>query len=152
MFWFSLKPLSEKKNSHSKKNWVRHDQKRMLVFTQSTSYSCPVLMELKFSRQIFAKYPNIKFHENPTSGRRVVTCGQTDMEQLIVPLRNFPNAPKTWRSWSHEAASSIIPWCPACSVVPALTHRSSPPAPHDSAFDVRSLKYLTNLLTLRYGN
>jgi len=35
-------------------------------------------MELKISRQNFEKYPDIKFHENTSSGSRVVLCGQTD--------------------------------------------------------------------------
>jgi hypothetical protein len=45
-------------------------------------------MELKFSRQIFEKYANIKFNENPSSGKRVVPCGQTDMTKPIVTFRN----------------------------------------------------------------
>jgi len=36
-------------------------------------------MKLELSRQIFEKYPNIKFHENPSSGgSRVSPCGQRD--------------------------------------------------------------------------
>ena len=35
-------------------------------------------MNLEFSRQSFEKYTNIKFHENPSSGRRVVPREQTD--------------------------------------------------------------------------
>jgi hypothetical protein len=35
-------------------------------------------MKREFYRQIFEKYSNIKFHENPSSGNRVVSCGQTD--------------------------------------------------------------------------
>ena len=35
-------------------------------------------MKLEFSRQIFEKYSNIKFHENPSSGSRVVPYGRTD--------------------------------------------------------------------------
>jgi len=35
-------------------------------------------MKIEFSRQIFEKYSNIKFHANPSSGRRVVPCGRTD--------------------------------------------------------------------------
>ena len=30
------------------------------------------------SQQSFEKYSNIKFHENPFSGRRIVPCGWTD--------------------------------------------------------------------------
>jgi len=34
-------------------------------------------MSLVFSGQIFEKYSNIKFRENPSSGSRVLSCGQT---------------------------------------------------------------------------
>jgi hypothetical protein len=52
-------------------------------------------MKLEFSRQFFEKSKNIIFHENPSSGSRVVPCRQTDMTKLIVVFRNFANAPKT---------------------------------------------------------
>jgi hypothetical protein len=54
-------------------------------------------MKLEFSRQIFEKSPNIKFHENPSSGSRVVPCGRTDRQKnkkIIVAFRNFAKAPK----------------------------------------------------------
>jgi hypothetical protein len=35
-------------------------------------------MKLEFSRQIFEKYSNTKFYENPSSGSRVVPWEQTD--------------------------------------------------------------------------
>ena len=49
--------------------------------------------KLEFSRQIFEKYSNITFHENPSSGSRVVPCGQTDIHdeansRFFVILRN----------------------------------------------------------------
>jgi hypothetical protein len=50
-------------------------------------------MKLEFSRQIFEKSWNIKFHQNPSSGSRVVACGQTYMTKLIVAFRNLANAP-----------------------------------------------------------
>ena len=57
-------------------------------------------MEPDFSRQVFETCINIKFHENPSSDRRVAACGQmdgaTDMK-LIVLVRNFANAPKNGR-------------------------------------------------------
>jgi hypothetical protein len=37
----------------------------------STCYACQILMKLEFSRQIFEKYSNIKFHENPSMESRV---------------------------------------------------------------------------------
>ena len=48
------------------------------------------VMKLEFSRQIFEKYSNVNFQENPSGGSRVVPCeqrgtdGQTDMTKLIV--------------------------------------------------------------------
>jgi len=41
-------------------------------------YFCQILMKLKFSREIFEKSSNIKFHENPSTGNRVVPCGRAD--------------------------------------------------------------------------
>ena len=35
-------------------------------------------MKREFSGQIFEKSSDIKFHENQSSGNRVVSCGQTD--------------------------------------------------------------------------
>ena len=40
---------------------------------------CQILVEIEISRQIFEKFPNIKFHENPSSGSRVL-CGRTDRQ------------------------------------------------------------------------
>jgi hypothetical protein len=53
-------------------------------------------MELEFSQKIFEKSSYIKFHENSRSGSLVVPCGRTNghMMKLIVPFRNFANAPK----------------------------------------------------------
>jgi hypothetical protein len=71
---------------------------------------CPSFLsdfnQLEFSQKIFEIYSNMKFHENPNSGVRIVTCGRTDrrtekrtdgqtyMTKLIVTFRNFANAPK----------------------------------------------------------
>jgi hypothetical protein len=44
----------------------------------STRYSCQFLIELEFPSQIFEKYSNIKFHEKPSSGSRIVPFGRTD--------------------------------------------------------------------------
>jgi len=69
-----------------------------IQMSEITRYSYNILMKLEFSRHIFEKYSNIKFHENPSCGSRVVPCGhtdgQTDMTKLIVAVRNFANAPK----------------------------------------------------------
>jgi hypothetical protein len=53
-------------------------------------------MKIEFSWQIFEKYLNIKVHENPSSGSRVVRGmdRQTDMMKLIIMFGNFANTPK----------------------------------------------------------
>jgi hypothetical protein len=66
--------------SHSKKNWVRYDQKCVLVFMYSPLYACPILTRIEFYWQFFAKYPKIKFYENPFSVSRVTPCGWTDRQ------------------------------------------------------------------------
>jgi len=57
-------------------------------------------MKTEFTRQIFEKSSRIKFNENPSSGSRVIPCGQTDVrtdrhDGAIVASRNFASAPKT---------------------------------------------------------
>ena len=56
-------------------------------------------MELEFSRLVFEKKSsNIKFHQNPSTGSRVVPCGRTDgrrdLTKLIGTFRDFTHAPK----------------------------------------------------------
>jgi hypothetical protein len=63
---------------HSKKNSARYFHKRKNVFMQSTRFSCQILTTLGFSRQIFEKRLNIKFHQNSSCGSRVVPCGRKD--------------------------------------------------------------------------
>jgi len=67
-------------------------------------------MNLEFSRQIFEKYSNIKFHENLYPLEREVFHGvremdnrterQTDVTNLIVAFRNFADSPKNASMWS----------------------------------------------------
>jgi len=45
-----------------------------------------------YRRQNFEEYSNIKFHQNPSSESRVVSCGQTNMTKVIVAYRNSANA------------------------------------------------------------
>jgi len=55
-------------------------------------------MKLEFSQKIFEEFSNIKFHENPTNGSRVIltrrTDGRTDMKKLLLAFQNFANASK----------------------------------------------------------
>jgi hypothetical protein len=48
----------------------------------------------------FERIINIKFHQNPSSESDVVPCGQTDMTNLTVSLRNFAKEPK--REFLHD--------------------------------------------------
>jgi hypothetical protein len=63
--------------SRSKKNLARYLQKSRNFFMQTTRYFCHTVMKFEFSRQIFEKVSNIKFHQNLSSGIRV-QCGQED--------------------------------------------------------------------------
>jgi len=58
-------------------------------------------MKLEFSRQILQKSSNTKFHENPSSGSRVVPCRRADMTKLTVGFRNFAKAPKNVTERRH---------------------------------------------------
>ena len=64
----------------------------------STHYSYQILRKLEFSNQIFKKFSNIKFHEDPSSESQVVPCrqmgGQTDVMKLTFAFHNFMNVPK----------------------------------------------------------
>jgi len=82
------------KLSQCKKNWARYDQTCIIEFMYSTSYTCQILMKLEFSRPVFEQCTNIKYHENPFSGSRIVPCGRTDMMKLTVALRSLAKAPK----------------------------------------------------------
>jgi hypothetical protein len=50
-------------------------------------------MKLELSGQIFERILNINFHQNPSSGSRIVPCGRTDFTKLIVAFRDFANVP-----------------------------------------------------------
>jgi hypothetical protein len=82
--------------SHSKKDWVRYDQKLFV----GLHVKCPLFLsdfnESWFGWQIFGKYCNMKFHENPSTGSPVVLCGWTDMMKLIVTLHNSADMSKNW--------------------------------------------------------
>ena len=64
---------------------ISHSSKNLAIMTNVQGASCEemfvrFLKKLEFSRQIFEKYSNIKFHKNPSSGSRVVPRGQTDRQ------------------------------------------------------------------------
>ena len=72
-------------------------------------------MKHEFSRQIFEKSPNFKFHKNPSSGSRVVPYGQTYMEKPLVAFRNFANAPiSDIQYWHCHTMTKLHTAQPAC--------------------------------------
>jgi len=60
---------------------------------QRTRYSSQISIKLEYFQQIF-RFSNVKFHENPFSGSRVVPCGKTYTTNLTAAFRNFANWPK----------------------------------------------------------
>jgi hypothetical protein len=69
-----------------------------VLVLSNTRYYFQILIKLDLSRQIFEKYSDMKFYDNPSSGSRVVLCGQTDgqtergIPKLIVAFRG-PGSP-----------------------------------------------------------
>jgi hypothetical protein len=92
VFWFSLLRLLEiflvlrRNRGDNVKNAETSSCTALVIFVG-------FLMKLEFSRQIFEKVSNTTFHQNPSSGSRVVPCGRTDMK-LTVAFYNFVNASK----------------------------------------------------------
>jgi hypothetical protein len=68
-------------------------------------------MRLEFSRQIFEKYSDVKFHENPSSGRpavpRIRAHGCRDRQDEAVTFRNFANAPSKRKKILNSMVASI---------------------------------------------
>jgi hypothetical protein len=76
-------------------------------------YCCQILMKLECSRQIFEEYSNIKFHENPSSGSRVVPCGPTDGQTNIydetrVAFRNFAKSVYKQQALVYKFSHGIV--------------------------------------------
>jgi hypothetical protein len=81
---------------HYNKNLARCDPKCIYVFMQSTRYYCTILMKLEDSQHILEDYSNMKYDENPFSGRRIVPGGRTNRHDEANSrfLRYFAKAPK----------------------------------------------------------
>jgi hypothetical protein len=59
----------------------------------NTRYSCQTLMKLEFSRQIFEKSLNIKFHENPSSWEQSYFMWMDRREKSNSHFSQFWTAP-----------------------------------------------------------
>jgi hypothetical protein len=107
VFWFYLQLLSETFLI------LRREDRHMITNVYLSSYkvpffSCPILKKLSISRQIFEKYSNMTFHENPSNESRVVPCGRTDRQtKLIVAFRNFAKTPKHKPSDKLKISASL---------------------------------------------
>jgi hypothetical protein len=101
--------------SHSKK-WRRHDQKCTLVFKSSTCYSCPILMKLEFSWQIFKKYSSIIFHEN--SSKELSCSMHTDTTKLTVPFIILRKHLKTQTIVQHIVVNFVNSITPCICAIP----------------------------------
>ena len=92
VFWFSLQILPETSLI------LRRSERYMIKNVYRSSSNLPFILvrsnETWFYGKAFEKYSNIEFHENPSSGSRVVPCGRTDMTKLTVVFRNVANAPQ----------------------------------------------------------
>jgi len=61
-------------------------------------------MKLEISPHIFEKHLNMKFHENPSKGSRVVPGGERERRDDANSLsHNFSNVPKNTRGMSVGA-------------------------------------------------
>jgi hypothetical protein len=100
-------------------DWARYDyssisfliqiriERNMIINVYWSSCNVPLslvrlLIQFDFSRKIFQKYTNTKFHENPFSGSRDVSSGRSDTTKLIVAFWNFANAPPQKRLARRE--------------------------------------------------
>ena len=98
VFWFSLQVLFETFLIM----WINERDTIKMYFGLHVKYSLFLsdFNENWIVSSDFDKSSNIKFHENPSSGSRVVPCGQTvrqtDMTKLVVAFHNFSDVPKTY--------------------------------------------------------
>jgi hypothetical protein len=105
VFWFSPQIVSEI-------FLILRRIERDIINVHKYSCKVPVIL-VKFWRNLnfldkFEKYSNIKFHENPSSGSRVVPCRRTDMTKLIVTFRNFAKAPKTFWPYLQPKTEWVV--------------------------------------------
>jgi hypothetical protein len=69
----------------------------------SILYSCQILVTLEFSRQIFEKHSNIKFHENPSVGAELFNAdGRTDMTYSLFAILSDFNEPQIFHADSNK--------------------------------------------------
>ena len=117
--------------SYFKKNWARYDQKYILVFMQSTSYSCQIVMKFEFSQRFLKtteiwNYTKIRpvgaelFHADGRTLRQRKSQTdwdrQPDRETAVTKLIfgficNFANSPKN--VWTMLLSNTLLVDTPA---------------------------------------
>ena len=96
-----------------------YDQKCVLVCCMySTGYTCQILMELDFLRQIFEKYPNIKFNENPSTGCRIfLRTDRQNVTNVTVAVLSAVNAPKTSQLLLCREIIAVLTYVQICKCI-----------------------------------
>jgi len=74
----------------------------------STLYSGQIKKDLNFSPQIFGKYSNIKFNENPSSWSQAVLCIQVDRQT------DRYDEPNSCFSQFYQRGRQGVPFCLPC--------------------------------------
>ena len=73
-------------------NWARYDKKIYIGLHVRYSLFLWDINETWIFSIDFSEI--LEFHENPSSGSRVVPCGRTDMTKLVVAAHYFAKAPR----------------------------------------------------------
>jgi hypothetical protein len=89
-------------------------------------------MKLELSEHIFEKSVNIKFHENPPSGSRVILCGQTWLSQQslfeILRTRQQIDMPRKVVFFSLNMRSAQTRYTNDCAQCQAMNSRNWGPS------------------------
>jgi hypothetical protein len=72
---------------------------------QSTRYSCPILMKLEFSRQIFENHSTYLMEIRPVGDQFSMRTNRRTEMQLVIAFRDSASAPKNMK---HEVALVCI--------------------------------------------
>ena len=88
----------------------------------STCYSCKILMIPEVSRHISEKYSSTKFHQNPSSGSRVVQCWLTDRQTYLTNNIRFTQL-------YEKSLKTANPWSTVHLEKPIVAQRVKKPPP-----------------------
>jgi len=66
-------------------------------------------MKLEFSRQFKEKYPDLNFHENPSSGKPSCFMRTDGHDETNIRFSQFSNAPKNRSLWDVDSVTYLLP-------------------------------------------